>query len=87
MAEQAVPVSAVISDMTMPTEDGNEVMIPNPEHVSSLEPNAIVPANDPVLSLTDVYTPTDSLLPPRIMTQWHLQLCRGPILYQGHILL
>ena len=54
-------MSTGISDSTMPTEDGNEAN-PDPEHVSRCEPNAIVAASDPVLSHTDVYTPTDSVL-------------------------
>ena len=68
MAEHPVTVSTGTSDITMPTEDGNDEMIPDPEHIRSLEPKAIVAANDPVLSPTDVYTPTDSLLRDRIMT-------------------
>ena len=52
----------------MPAEDSNEEVIPAPEHVSRHEPNAIVAVSDPVLSRTDVYTPTDSLLRERIMT-------------------
>ena len=56
--EHPVPVSTGMSDMTMPTEDGNEDVIPDPEHVSIRESNVIVAARDPVLPLTDVYTPS-----------------------------
>ena len=62
MAEHSVPVSTGISDIAMPTEDGNEEVNPDPEHVLGREPNAVVAVvNDPVLPPTDVYTPTDSL--------------------------
>ena len=50
-------MSTGISDVTMSTEDGNEEVNPDPEHVSRREPNAIVAASDPVLSSSRMCTP------------------------------